>query len=67
MYSECGIVNEVLNGSKHTTQNWEQACYVNTKLAAGMITAILYVLGISTITCIHYVFGIYIIPYVLKN
>lgn len=31
MYSECGLVNEVPNGSKHTTQNGEQACDVNTK------------------------------------
>lgn len=38
MYPDCGLVNDVPTGSKHTSQNGGQTWDVNTKLAAGMIT-----------------------------
>lgn len=63
MYSECGLVNDVPTGSKHTSQNGGQAWDVNTKLAAGMITMqyCMYIFKISTITCIQCFLGISII------
>lgn len=63
MYSECGLVNDVPTGSKHTSQNGGQAWDVNTKLAAGMITMqyCMYIFKISTITCIQCLLGISII------
>lgn len=69
MYSECGLVNDVPTGSKHTSQNGGQAWDVNTKLAAGMITMqyCMYIFKISTITCIQCLLGISIIQYVFKN
>lgn len=69
MYSQCGLVNDVLTGRKHTSQNGGQAWDVNTKLAAGMITMqyCLYIFKISTITCIQCLLGISIIQYVFKN
>lgn len=69
MYSECGLVNDVPTGSKHTSQNGGQAWDVNTKLAAGMITMqyCMYIFKISTITCIQCLLGISIIQYVLTE
>lgn len=69
MYSECGLVNDVPTGSKHTSQNGGQAWDVNTKLAAGMITMqyCMYIFKISTITCIQCLSGISIIQYVLTE
>lgn len=52
MYSECGFVNDVQTGSKHTTQSGGQAWDRNSKSAACMIILMqLYELSISIITC----------------